>query len=237
MPVQNKFKDKIIAVVCARAGSRGIKKKNLIKINNKPLIYFAVNKIIENRLRFNCISTNSSEINKTSKKFGINSFFLRPKKISSSNVAKLEVWKHALKESEKFYKKKFEYFLDIEVTNPLITPKDLKIFLNKFKKLKGKFDGMFCVRNSWKNPYFNILRYKNKRFSTAIKHSKKIVSRQMAPQTFDHVAAMYIFKSDYIRKTKNFLDGKLFPYKIPLNKSIDIDTYDDYSLVRKLMKK
>ena len=58
----------------------------------------------------------------------------------------------------------------------------------------------------------------------------------MAPQTFDHVAAMYIFKSDYIRKTKNFLDGQLFPYKIPLNKSIDIDTYDDYSLVRKLME-
>ena len=70
-----------------------------------------------------------------------------------------------------------------------------------------------------------------------IKHKKKIVSRQMAPKTFDHVAAMYIFKTDYIKKTNYFLNGLLKIYELPLIKSIDIDTHDDYSLVKKIMKK
>ncbi len=233
----NKFKNNILAVVCARGNSRGIKKKNLIKINNKPLIFYAIDKIIKNNLKYTCVSTDNLEIFKKSKKLGINGFFIRPKKLSSSNVSKLNVWKHALSQSEKFYSKKFKYLLDVEVTNPLTTKIDLKKFINKFKNSKKNFDGMFCARNSWKNPYFNILKYKNKKYFPVIKHKKKIVSRQMAPKTFDHVAAMYIFKADYIKKTNYLLNGLLKIYDLPLIKSIDIDTHDDYSLVKKIMKK
>ena len=233
----NKFKNNVLAVICARGNSKGIRKKNLIKINNKPLIFYAIDKIIKNNLNYTCVSTDSSEIFELSKKLGIKGFFIRPKKLSSSNISKLKVWKHALYHSEKFYKKNFKYLLDIEVTNPLTTKIDLKKFLVKFNKSKKNFDGMFCVKNSWKNPYFNILKYKNKKFFPVIKYKKKIVSRQTAPKTFDHVAAMYIFKSDYIKKTNHLLDGLLKTYELPLIKSIDIDTPDDYNLVKKIMKK
>ena len=96
---------------------------------------------------------------------------------------------------------------------------------------------MLCVRDSWKNPYFNILVRKNNKFYTSINSKKKIVSRQKAPKTYDHVSAIYIFKTSYIKKSNYLLDGKIAPYKLPLEKSIEIDNKDDYNLVKKIIKK
>ena len=66
------------------------------------------------------------------------------------------MWKHALEKAEISYKKKFKFLLDVEVTNPLTTAKDLNSFLNKFEKVKNNHDGMFCARDL-KSPFFNIL--------------------------------------------------------------------------------
>lgn len=231
------FLDNILVVVCARGNSKGLKNKNIIKINNKPLIFYAIDKILKNQLKYKCISTDSTKILKVSKNLGLENFFIRPKKLATSNISKLMVWKHALMESEIHFKKSFKYFLDIEITNPLTDDKDLKNFLKKFFKIRRNFDGMFCSRDSWKNPYFNILIEKNKKFEVVNKLKNRIVSRQKAPKTIDHVAAMYIFKTSYIKKTNFLLNGKLETFNLPLSKSIDIDTKDDYDLIKKIMKK
>jgi len=230
------FTDDILALVCARGKSKGLKGKNLIALNKKPLIYYAINKILKNKLKYNCLSSDNKEIIKTSKNYGLKSFFIRPKELSLSNVSKLAVWKHALKKAETYYKKEFKFLLDIEVTNPLTTPKDLGNFLNKFRKIKSNYDGMFCIRESWKNPYFNILIKKKYKFEAAINLKNNISSRQLAPKTYDHIAALYIFKTNYIKKANHFLDGKLASYKLPLLKSIDIDDKEDFALVKKIIK-
>jgi len=225
-----------LAIVCARGGSKGLKAKNYIKLKRKPLIFYAIDKILKNKLKFNCLSTDSKKIINISKKHGLKSFFIRPKNLSTSNISKFKVWQHALEKAETHYKKKFKYLLDVEVTNPLTTPNDLNKFLKKFYKIKNIYDGMLCVRDSWKNPYFNILIRKNNRFYTSIESYKKIVSRQKAPKTYDHVSAMYIFNTSYIRKSKHLLDGKIAPYKLPLAKSIEIDNKEDYNLIKKIMR-
>lgn len=234
--MENKyFINNTLALVCARGGSKGLKGKNYIRLNKKPLIFYAIDKIAKNNMKFKCLSTDNKKIIKISRLHGLDCFFIRPKKLSTSHVSKFKVWKHALEEAESFYNKKFKYLLDIEVTNPLTTPNDLKKFLTSFNKIKSIYDGMFCVRESWKNPYFNILVRKNKKFYTAIKSDKNIVSRQKAPKTYDHVAAMYIFNTKFIKKSDHLLDGKIAAYKLPLVKSIDIDDIEDFNLVKKIM--
>ena len=127
--VNKKFLDNTLALVCARGGSKGLKNKNLILLKNKPLIYYAIKKIIKNKLKYNCISSDNKKIINTSKKYGLNAFFVRSKKLSKSNVSKLDVWKNALEISENYFKKKFKFLLDVKVTNPLTTPDDLTNFL------------------------------------------------------------------------------------------------------------
>ena len=64
-----------LALICARGGSKGLRGKNLLKINGKPLIYFAIDKILKNNLKFNCISTDSLKILNVSQKYGLMKFF------------------------------------------------------------------------------------------------------------------------------------------------------------------
>jgi len=87
----------IHALIPARSGSKGIKNKNIVKINNKELIGYTIdlakkikliNKII--------ISTDSKKIKKIAEKFGAIVPFLRPKKFSKDNSTDLDVFKHYL---------------------------------------------------------------------------------------------------------------------------------------------
>ena len=225
--------DDTIVLICARGGSKGIRNKNLIKIKKKSLISISIMKAKKLKFKNICLSTDDKKIANEGKKLGVRCFFKRSKKLSSSNVSKQAVWKDSIIKSEKHFGKKFKFMLDIDVSNPLADDKDLKKFINKFKKSYKNFDGLFCCSKSWKNPYFNILEEKNGKFVTA-KYSKRITSRQKAPITYDHIAAFYYFKVSYILKSNYLFEGKLDKYNLPFYKSIDIDDNNDYEMVKKL---
>jgi CMP-N,N'-diacetyllegionaminic acid synthase len=229
----SKLNDKTIVLICARGGSKGIKDKNLLKIKKKSLLAITIDKIKKLKFKNICLSTDSSKIMVEAKKNGVKCFFKRSKKLSGQDISKLNVWKDSIKRSELYFKKKFTFMLDIDVSNPLADHKDLKKFTELFIKKYKNCDGMFCASKSWKNPYFNILEKKNNKFIVS-KSSKRIISRQKAPVTFDHIAAFYFFKVKYIYKTNFLFNGKLEKYDLPFWKSIDIDDKDDYEMVKKL---
>ena len=231
-----KFKENLLCIICAKSNSEGLKSKNIKKLNGKPLISFAIEKAKKNKIKNICVSTESDKISSIVKKQGVKVFFKRSKKLCRRNVSKLMVWKDALLKSEKYFKKNFDYILDIEVTNPLINHTDLDKFLKKFYKNKSFFDGQFCTTPARKNPYFNLLEYKNKKFFLSKNLKKKqITARQSAPKTLEHVAALYCFKRDYLLKCKWLFEGKISDFYVPLLKSFDIDTKEDFILVKKIL--
>ena len=146
------------------------------------------------------------------------------------------VWKDAIIKSEKYFMKKFKYILDIEVTNPLINHKDLEKFLKNFYKKKVSYDGQFCITPARKNPYFNLMEYRNKKYVISKKlRNKEITARQNAPKTLEHVAGLYCAKRDYILNCKYLFEGKIYGYNVPLLKSFDIDSIEDFELVESLL--
>lgn len=231
------LKDTIL-IICARKGSRGIKNKNIIRINNKPLIQYAFDKINKINFPYTCLSTDSKIIQNISKKNKIKVFFKRPKKLSNNIVPKIEVWKHAISQSEKFYNKKFKYMVDIEVTNPLTTYQDLIKFIKNFLLQKNTVQGQICANLSFKNPYFNILEKVGDKFIFSKKIGKKtVLSRQQAPRSYDHIAAFYMFKTSYIINSSTLFDGRISLFKLPFYKSFDLDDNEDLVLIKKLLKK
>ena len=82
-----KNKKKILAVVMARSGSKGLKNKNILKINKIPLIGHAGKISKKIKLIDKCIiSTDSRKYGNIAKKYGMHFFFLRNKKLSGSKV-------------------------------------------------------------------------------------------------------------------------------------------------------
>ena len=73
----------ILCTICARGGSKGIKNKALKLINKKPLIYYTINQAVKSKIFDEVVvSTDSKKIQKISKFYGAQSWFLRSKNLS-----------------------------------------------------------------------------------------------------------------------------------------------------------
>ena len=181
------------------------------------------------------VSSDSKKIQRLSKKFGAEVIFSRPKKLSTNYVPKICAIKHAVMKSEKHYKKKYDYVVDLDVTAPYRDANDIEKAFKKFQK--SKKDMLVSVTRSRKNPYFNMLEIKNRGISLVKKASKEVVARQKSPKVYDMNASIYIWKRDKLFKSKSLLQKSLSIYEMSEEKSIDIDTELDLRINEMIIKK
>lgn len=225
----------ILCSICMRKNSKGVKNKNIKLINGKPLLYYTINQAYKSGIFDKIVvSTDSTQIMSLSKKYKAEVFFKRSNKLSSSNISKLEVIKDLLKKSEIYYNKEFDYIVDLDVTSPLRSSKDIKKAFNKFKN--KNLDILFSVTKSRKNPYFNIVEKKNNTY-LVIKNTKKIFSRQKAPKTFDMNASIYIWKRNALLNKSSLFNKNNGIYIMNDESAFDIDTSLDFDIVSSLIKK
>lgn len=225
----------IVALICARGGSKGIKNKNLLKINNKSLLRISIEhakkiKIIKKIF----VSTDSQKIAKEAIKYGATVPFIRPKKLAGDKVPEILVWKHAINFLNKKLNIRPHCIISIPTTSPLRKISDIKLSLKKF--LQKKLDILFTATKSQRNPYFNIIQKQNNKIETVIK-KKQIYRRQDAPKCYDLCTVCYIFRPKYIIQTKNLFSGKADFFEVSKRSSIDIDTKFDYSVAKILYNK
>ena len=161
---------KILCTICARGGSKGLTNKALRKINDKPLIYYTIKQAIKSKVFDQVVvSTDSKKIQKVAKYYGAKSWFLRPKKFSHDASSKLVAVRHALVESEKYFKKYYEICVDLDITSPLRNINDIKNALRKFKQEKAS--NLISVCEAKKNPYFNMIEKKENKIKI-VKYKK-----------------------------------------------------------------
>ena len=225
---------KILCTICARGGSKGVKNKNIKLINKRPLISYTIKQAKKSKLFDKIVvSTDSKNIQKCAQKFGAESWFLRPKKLASDQSQKVPVIQHTLRESEKYFKKKFDIIIDLDVSSPLRIKEDVSKAFNKF--IQNKLGILFTVCNSRKNPYFNMIELKNNNVTT-VKRKKNFYRRQDAPLVYDANASIYIWKRDYLINKKSLFTKNTGIYIMPEIRSMDIDSYDDFKIVEFLLK-
>ena len=95
---------KVLAVILARGGSKGIKKKNITPINGHPLISYSIAAALNSKhIDKLVVSSDSQEILKVAKDYGADVPFVRPNKFSGDTVPSVTALKHAVIESEEFY--------------------------------------------------------------------------------------------------------------------------------------
>ena len=229
-------KKKILAVIPARAGSKKIKNKNIIKIKKKPLIYYTIIEAIKSKFIDEiCLSTDSVKIQNISKSFGLDSFFLRPKILSTDNALTKDVVLHALKQSEKFYKKKFDYIILLQPTCPLrksyhIDDAIIKIIKNKQNSLISICDVEGYHPNRMKIIKGNLL------YNYTKNKAEDMRPRQKLPKVYIRNGAIYISKVNFFKKKRVLTDSKSVPYLMDNTESINIDGPIDLELAKTLLK-
>ncbi len=227
---------RVLCSICMRKNSKGLKNKNFKNLNNKPLLYYTINQALKSRIFSKIVvSTDSEKIMELSKKYNAEIFFKRPKKLSSSNISKIEVIKHLLKKSENHFNQKFDYIVDLDVTSPIRKPKNIREAFDKI--IKNNLDILFSVTKSRKNPYFNMIQENTAKYFDIIKKNKLIYSRQKAPKCYDMNASIYIWKRQALLSNRSLFTKNNGIYLMPEESAFDIDSLLDFNIVEHIMKK
>lgn len=225
---------KILGIIPARGNSQGIKKKNISKLKNKPLIYYTINSAKKSKLLNKIIvSTDNPEIAIVAKKFGVNVPFLRPSKHATSKAKTVDVIKHTLN----FLESNEGYVPDIitilQPTSPLRTEKlidkSIRTLIQKkatsvisVKEIKTHPFGSFFIKNRFLKPYKSDF--------------TKFYQRQTYPKIFYPTGAVYTFWNDTIKKYGNYYGPKIFPIKINEETNIDIDNKFDLFIAEMILR-
>lgn len=227
---------KILCTICARGGSKGVKNKNIKPINGKPLIAYTIEQAKESGLfEHIVISTDSDLIAKTAKEYGAEVFFKRSAEMASDTAGKLDVIKDAFTRSETFYGERYDYHIDLDATAPLRETQDI---VNAFEQfLKDDNDNLITAMPSRRSPYFNLVEMdKEGKVYLSKTLDNKVLRRQDAPESYDMNASIYIWKRNILLNNNTIFLDKTGLYVMPEERSIDIDTEEDYKYVEFLMK-
>ncbi len=215
---------KNIAFIFARGGSKGIKNKNILKFDDKPLIAHTIESAIMSQLFDDVVvSTDDDQIAEISTSYGASVPFIRPAKLASDNSNELLSWKHAIQN----YENEISRFISLPCTSPLRNFSTIKKMLDKYNDTEC--DLLLGVTRSNHIPNFNIVNLTETGKLTIYNSSNdKIFRRQDAPNCFNITTYAYITNPNYVLSANNLLDGDIYGYILSKNESIDIDDMYDF---------
>lgn len=231
---------KILALIPARCGSKGIKEKNIIDVCGKPLMAYSIEQALELQkegvVDEVIVSTDCEKIAAVARQWGACVPFLRPSDISGDKAKSISFMIHALD----YYKEHgvdFDAVLLLQPTSPLRDILELKQAIKDFQTSDEA-----SLISVYKEEYINdLVMYR------ADDESKKLqplnvlhnagVRRQEHGSIYVRNGAVYLTKSDYLRHEEKIISDTPLMLEMSKSQSINVDTLEDLELLRKTLCK
>ncbi len=227
---------KILAIIPARGGSKGIVNKNLTKFNGKKLLDYtaeALNKI-KKIIDMSIISSDDLKIINHARKLGIFVPFIRPKYLSGDKIDVTKVLIHSVKYLEKKNNLFFDVILCLEPTCPLRSYKDITAAIKKIVDEKKNSVWSISETDSKYHPYKQLLINKNK-LNFFSNFGNKIIARQQLSKIYHRNGAVYAISRNYLINKKKII-GKNTGYIISKNYMTSIDNKFDIKYLEWIKK-
>jgi CMP-N,N'-diacetyllegionaminic acid synthase len=230
---------KIIAIVPARQGSKGLAKKNIINFIGKPLLAWSIEAALQsNYVDRIIVSTDSTEIAGVGEKFGADIPFIRPSYLSEDSSTSVEVICHAIEFMSEKLGENFDFVILLEPTSPLRTSEDVDLAL---EKLIGSPDARALVSVGESESQHNKLQFNitESEFISVEPSSKKFVHmrRQDLARSYFLDGSIYLSYIHTLFEFASFVHGKTLTLSLPKWKNIEIDDEYDYVMALALGRK
>jgi CMP-N-acetylneuraminic acid synthetase len=226
---------KVVALICARGGSKGLPGKNLHPLAGRPLIEWAIThaKAVR-RIGRTIVSTDSEQIAAIARDAGAEVPFLRPPELAEDNSPEWLVWRHALnylRQSQGSYP---DALIVVPTTAPLRSSLDLEKCLDEYAK--GSADVVITVTDAHRSPYFNMVKCNaDGTVALIIRPDNTVTRRQDAPKVFDMTTVAYVASPEFVVERDGIFEGRVRSVHIPPERAVDIDTLLDIQFAEFLM--
>lgn len=223
---------KYLVLIPARGGSKGVPKKNIKLLNDKPLIHYTIEAA---RAIFSdediCVSTDSEEIKTVVEATGLKVPFLRPAHLATDIADSQSVLLHALD----FYEtkgKKYDVVVLLQPTSPFRNFRHIQEAVNLYS---ADLDMVVSVKQTKANPYFSLFE-ENQNGFLEISKKGNFTRRQDCPDVWEYNGAIYIINTNEVRKQKISQFKQVKKYIMSSEDSVDIDTELDFRLAELVVR-
>lgn len=227
------MENKILAIIPARSGSKGLKDKNIKLLNWKPLIAYTIEAALKSGVFEDVVvSTDSEKYKKISEEYGAWVPFLREKELALDTSSTNEVIQDVILKL-KSVGKEYENFMILQPTSPLRDEEDIRNSVKLFYKKKA--DSIVSMCECEHSPLLSKKLDKSKSLDGFLSELKKI-RRQDLNNFYRSNGAIYLVKVNYFLKYKDFYKENSYAFVMDKRKSIDIDDIYDFEYAEFLMK-
>lgn len=229
--------NRVVAVIPARGGSKGINRKNLIPFNGKPLIAHSILHALAAQLVDRVIvSTDDEEIRRVALEYGAEAPFLRPAELAEDHVLDLPVFEHALE----FLQQTEGYRPDIVVHLRPTAPYRKSEWIDEAIRLLAEnpdADSVRSVSEPDKHPYRMFTIGGDGYLDAIMKHEHPVpylLRRQDLPAVYYYNCVIDVTRPETIFNKKSMTGDRILPYVMNPDEVIDIDTLRDLKIAEAL---
>lgn len=218
---------RILTIIPARGGSKGLPGKNIRDLSGKPLIAWSIDAALKSRyLDKILVSTDSTEIAGVAKQFHAEVPFLRPAHLATDEAKSIDAVSHAIKWLEE-HGQSFDLVMILQPTSPLRTTRDIDAAIELFfqKNASAVISVAPCDHHPW---WTNSLPEDGNMESFL--RPEALSNRQGLPQYYRLNGAIYLAEITFLMENGSFFSPRTFAYLMPASSSIDIDTHLDFKL-------
>lgn len=232
----------LLFTICARAGSKGLKNKNISNFLGKPLCYHTISVYEDFQKKhpeINCflaLNTDSLELVKQVEDTKIAFTYIeRKKELAGDRVGKINVIRDTFQRfHNEFEKEKIDFVVDLDLTSPIRKVEDIENGLNTILG-NSEAECVFSMTDVRRSPYFSQVKKNEDGFFKPVINIGA-VARQEVPRVFDMNGSVYFYRPEYLLRAEKLFDGKLLGFYMEDTAVLDIDSTRDKELMEVLAR-
>lgn len=217
---------KVLAVIPARSGSKGIKDKNIKLLNGLPLCAYTITAAIKSGIFTEiCFSTDSDHYAEIARSYGANTPFLRDETLSDDTASSWDVVEDAV-EQYRLKGQEFDAVMLLQPTVPFRSAGDIRNALKMMKERKA--NAIVSVTTPSHSPYWCAELPGDGDMNIYHKKIELLVGRQQLPQQYILNGAIYLSRVEHLKNAKSIYETGCYAYIMPPERSYDIDSELDF---------
>ncbi|TJY41967.1 acylneuraminate cytidylyltransferase family protein [Cohnella pontilimi] len=221
----------VLAVITARGGSKGVLRKNIHPLAGKPLISWTIECAKASRYIDRCIiSTEDSEIAAVSREWGGDVPFLRPEELAKDDTPGVEPVLHAASTIAGY-----DLIVLLQPTSPLRKPDDIEACLETL--VSSNATSCVTVTQADKSPLWMYNLDETGGMMPVLQAEDRSLPRQKLAPVYVLNGAVYALQREHLMETKKLLDDRTLASIMPRERSLDIDTWEDFEIAELRIRK
>ncbi len=212
----------VLGLIPARGGSKGVPRKNIRVAGGKPLIAWTADEACKSKFLDRLVlSSEDPEVIEVAERLGIDVPFQRPLELASDNTPGIDPVLHALGELPGYH-----YVVLLQPTSPLRNVEDIDGCIQCCEDLQSS--ACVSIVRCNEHPYLMYSVDRNSLLKPLVPAADNLHRRQDYPDFYLLNGAVYVAQTEWLKRSRSFLSNQTVGFEMPQERSLDIDTVDDF---------